>query len=93
MIHNIGSGDVHEVTAGVIDEQGRVVTSRTFGKLEAPLDLVERRLPFTIALPRKAEKGWKLVIDPDNTIPEIYEGNNSVALDELPAIDYRKGWE
>ena len=93
VVHNIGSGDVGEFDAAIIDAQGRVVTSKSFGELKAPLDLIERRLPFTIELPRNAGKGWKLAIDPDNTVAEIYEGNNSVALDELPAVDYWKGWE
>ena len=36
-----------------------------------------------ITLPRKPEKGWKLVVDPDRRVAEIYEGNNAVALEAM----------
>jgi len=33
------------------------------------------------------------LLDPDRQVPEIYEGNNEVALDALPAPNYAKGWD
>jgi hypothetical protein len=82
-LHNIGSADVPDAVVAVLDTAGRTVVRQSLGRLAAPLDLVPRRLPFTLALPRKPEKGWKLVLDPDHRVPEIYEGNNEVALDAL----------
>ncbi|MFC1538196.1 hypothetical protein ACFL6H_02125 [Candidatus Latescibacterota bacterium] len=93
MVHNIGSADVSEVVVGIIDSEGNIVLKASVGALSAPLDLEPRRLGFTIELSRTPEPGWTLMIDPDNSIPEIYEGNNAVPLDNVPAVDYAKGWE
>jgi len=92
-VHNIGSADAAEVEVAVVNAEGKAVARQSLGKLEAPLDLVARRREFKLQLPAGARKGWRLVLDPAGAIPEIYEGNNEVKLDELPAVDYRKGWE
>jgi hypothetical protein len=52
------------------------------GRLAAPLDLTPKKIDFTITLPQKAEKGWKIVLDPEHQVPEIYEGNNAVVFEE-----------
>lgn len=91
-VHNIGSTDVAEVDVAVIDAKGRAVVRQSLGKLEAPLDLLPRKIDFTLALPGPPQEGWKLLLDPEGRIPEIYEGNNTVALDALPAPDYSKSW-
>ena len=28
----------------------------------------------------RSQAGWRLVLDPENNVPEIYEGNNEVGL-------------
>jgi hypothetical protein len=91
--HNIGSADAADVVAAVVDVQGRQVAKQSLGKLEAPLDLVPRRKEFSLKLPAGPRLGWRLVLDPEGVVPEIFEGNNEVSLDDLPAVDYRKGWE
>lgn len=92
-LHNIGSADVNDVVVGIVDAGGRVAARQSLGVLAAPTDLVPRRLPFTLRLPAKRAKGWRLVLDPDGRVPEIYEGNNEVTLDDLPAVNYAQGWE
>lgn len=92
-VHNIGSAAAGEVVVAVLDGQGTLVLRESLGKLAAPVDLLPKRKPFSLQLPRAPAKGWRLALDPDNTIKEIYEGNNEVMLDSLPAIDYSKGWE
>jgi hypothetical protein len=82
-VHNIGSADAADAVVAVVDAAGRTVARQSLGRLPAPVDLVPRRLPFILSLPRRSEKGWKLVLDPDRRVPEIYEGNNQVALDAL----------
>lgn len=79
-LHNIGGADVMDAIVAVLDGTGRTVTRQSLGKIAAPVDLVPKRLPFTLTLPRKPEKGWKLVLDPERRVAEIYEGNNEVAL-------------
>lgn len=89
--HNIGSADVANVTVGVIAPGGRIVASESLGRLAAPLDLFPERTSFRLQLPEKLGKGWRLVLDHERRVPEIYEGNNEVALDELPAVNYASG--
>lgn len=93
VVHNIGSADVCDAVVSVVDAAGRKVVSKSLGHLGAPVDLVPRRVAFTLQLPEELRKGCKLVLDPDQRIPEIYEGNNIVAIDGLPAVDYSKGWD
>ena len=82
-IHNIGSTDAHKVVVAVLDASGRTISREDIGSLPAPVDLVPKRLDFTLSLPERPKEGWRLVADPDNQIPEIYEGNNQVELDHI----------
>lgn len=84
MLHNIGSADVSNATIAVVNAAGDIVARKSLGKLSAPVDLIPKRIPFTIQLPDETRSGWKLVLDPERRIPEIYEGNNEVAIDALP---------
>jgi hypothetical protein len=87
-VHNIGSADVLDGVVAVLDAMGNVVARTSVGRIPAPLDLVPVRAPFTLRLPNKPSQGWKLTLDPDGQVSEIYEGNNEVLLDALPAVDY-----
>ena len=81
--HNIGIVPVADVQAAVLDGNGKVVVRQSLGELAAPIDLIPRTKSFTMTLPTAPGKGWRLVLDPDNAVPEIYEGNNGVELDDL----------
>ncbi len=82
--HNIGSAEAKEVVVAAVDSRGREVARRSLGTLAAPLDLVPKRVPFTLELPRAAGNDWQVVLDPDGALPEIYEGNNVAALKSMP---------
>jgi len=86
-VHNIGSADIKDAVIAVTDRKGRTLARKSLGRLEAPLDLVPRRKTFSLRLPGAVRKGWRLVLDPDNTVKEIYEGNNQVELDALARKD------
>jgi len=92
VVHNIGSADVSDVVVAVVDAMEQEVVRKSLGGLGAPVDLVPRRIPFTLQLPAELRQGCKLVLDPGQQIPEIYEGNNVVEIDSLPAVDYSRGW-
>lgn len=92
VVHNIGSADVSDVVVAVVDATGQEVVRKSLGGLGAPLDLVPRRIPFTLQLPAQLRAGCKLVLDPGQQISEIYEGNNIVEIGSLPAVDYSRGW-
>lgn len=82
--HNLGSADVDDVVLAVVARDGRTIARRSLGSLAAPVDLVPKRLRFTLPLPESPVAGWRLVLDPDNKVPEIYEGNNEVKLVVTP---------
>ncbi len=83
ILHNIGSKDAGSVTIAVLDGSGEILLKKAMGGIEAPLDLVPRRKEFSLTLPRKAGNNWRLTVDPDDTIPEIYEGNNSILFSAI----------
>jgi len=86
VVHNIGSAPVREVRIAIRNTEGRDLVSQSLGELEAPLDLVPRRITFTLRLPAGSHEGWRLVVDPDNRVPEICEENNEVLIHEaIPA--------
>ncbi len=80
-VHNIGAADVRDVVVAVINAAGREVARQSLGPLSAPLKLEPKRRPFTLRLPDRPGQGWKLVLDLERSVPEIYEGNNEVALE------------
>ena len=92
-VHNIGSADVGDVVLAVVDDDGAEIARQSFGSLEAPLDLVPRRKDFSMSLPSSPGSDWTVVLDPDNAVPEIFEGNNSAGLGNPWPPDYSKGWE
>jgi hypothetical protein len=77
--HNIGSRTAEAVIA-VFDDRGHEVLRQRLGDIDAPVDLFPRRLSFELPLPKPARSGWTVRLDPDDTVPEILETNNSVAL-------------
>lgn len=86
VIHNIGSKPVERVTIGVRDGDGTLRARAELGALAAPNDLQPKRLSFVIKLPAKPDGRWQVMLDPENTLLEIYEGNNSARFDELAAF-------
>jgi hypothetical protein len=82
-VHNIGAMDVKDVVVTVVDDEGKTLARKSLGPLAAPLDLVPRRTSVTLPLSRIPPGGSRLLVDPEDTVPEIYEGNNAVALDRL----------
>jgi len=77
--HNIGSQAAEAVIA-IFDDRGRELVRQRLGTLEAPVDLMPRRLSFALTLPEPAGKGWTVRLDPDDTVAEILETNNSVVV-------------
>ena len=83
-VHNIGGAPAN-CTLALVDKAGSVHDRLELGQLEAPLDLVPRRLPFEFELPGDGLNGWSLVVDPDGEVAELYEGNNRVELARVTA--------
>lgn len=79
IVHNIGAKHVPVFTVAVVDEAGGVRASKRLGPLDAPLDMEPRRLHFELGV-GDDPVGWRVVVDPEGEIPEIYEGNNECAI-------------
>ncbi|NQT87962.1 hypothetical protein HQ560_14435, partial [bacterium] len=74
--HNIGSKRVASFVAALIDSDGKVLSRVTLGPLDAPLDLVPRRLSFQLRGLPADPAGCVIALDPLDLVPEIHEGNN-----------------
>jgi hypothetical protein len=74
IVHNIGSAAVDDVVVALLDTGGKELARKHLGRLEAPLDLVPKSIAFDFG----NVAGACVVVDPDNSIPEIFEGNNRV---------------
>ena len=83
-VHNLGSADANDVVIAVIAQDGRTIARKSLGSFAAPVDLIPKRVRFSLPLPEPPVAGWRLVLDPDNRVPEIYEGNNEVKLVVTP---------
>jgi hypothetical protein len=80
VVHNIGSAAAADVLVAVVDSRGQVIAKTQLGNLDAPLDLHRRIKTFSLTLPGAARGSWRLVLDPQHRIAEIYEGNNQISL-------------
>lgn len=83
-VYNLGSAAVDDIVIAVIAKDSRTIARKALGALAAPVDLVPKCIHFTLPLPDPPAKDWRLVVDPDNKVPEIYEGNNEVRLVVTP---------
>ncbi len=80
VLHNIGSAAVERCELVLQNAAGEIVKRQTLGPVAAPGDLTPVRVQFTFGgLPRDAS-GWRVAVDPDDAIAEIYEGNNAISL-------------
>jgi hypothetical protein len=80
VVHNIGAKEAANVTVALIDASGKARERRNLGLLPAPLDLEPKRAPFHFENIGKDLRGWKVVVDPENQVPEIFEENNVAVL-------------
>jgi len=75
-VHNIGDGDAKDIKVAVLDKNENVILETIIPKIKAPIDLVPKMESIEFNL---TDKKWhEIVIDRDNNIEEIYEGNNQV---------------
>ncbi len=78
--HNIGSKGVEDVVIALVNKDGEAIQTKHLGRLDAPVDLIPKRVAFEFdALPADA-RGASVVLDPEQSVPEIFKGNNRAAL-------------
>ena len=74
-VHNIGGGDAPATMVALLDSEGEEVERKAVGALAAPVDLEPKVAEVRF---EDVEEGWRVVVDPDGEIEELYEGNNGV---------------
>jgi len=73
-VHNIGDAPATNFSIEVLDAAGRVIGHQVVPNLSAPLDFVPKTVDITFDL---SGSDWqKIVVDGENKMREIYEGNN-----------------
>ncbi len=79
-VHNIGSADAPATALVVQDRNGQVVAKASVPNLRAPLDLQPKVHSVRLTLPLTTRPPLQILVDPDNRIVEIYEGNNQATV-------------
>jgi hypothetical protein len=77
VVHNIGSKDVDDVVVALVDAQGKALATKHLGRLAAPLDLAPKTVTFEFD---SVHGATSVIVDPDKSVPEIFEGNNEAHL-------------
>lgn len=80
-VHNIGGVDTDPMEIALVDAKGRAIATGTVPAIKAPVDLLPKTVKVSLPLPvGTAANGYKVVIDPQDKVEEIFEDNNSVNL-------------
>jgi hypothetical protein len=75
-VHNIGDAPASNFTVEVLDGGGKIIGRKVVPSLAAPLDFVPKTIEVVFDL---GGRSWrKVVIDRENAVVEIFEGNNDV---------------
>ena len=83
VLHNVGNSGAENVVVRLTDRRGKRLAERTVLHIEAPLDLVPRRVPLTFTRLKRAVGRRGLVelrVDPENVIAELNEDNNAARI-------------
>lgn len=77
-VHNVGNRPATNIEVALLDKEGHLVQAHTVPHLEAPLDLVPRRIP--VQFEQVPAGVVQVALDPTNQIAEINEENNVVKI-------------
>ena len=65
----------------IVNKEGNVLSQNTSKPISAPNDLLPKTTNVKLAIPNvQSLSGCRIVIDPQNEVDEIYEGNNEILL-------------
>jgi len=77
-VHNLGNGAAENVTVRLMKGEDKL-QEKTIPLLKAPTDFVAKRVTVVFTnVP--LSRNLRVVVDPENTIPEILEENNAASL-------------
>lgn len=79
-VHNIGSASAPQFAVALESVGGQRIATLNLGPLPAPLDLEPKRIPFSFNIVGRETRPYKVILDPDRLVPEIYEENNEAVV-------------
>ena len=79
-VHNIGDDTAYDVDITLLARDGKIIASKVIPEIEAPIDLEPKTESVTFNLMGK--KWYRIVIDSDDKIEEIYKGNNQATVED-----------
>jgi len=79
-VHNIGNLPARDVKLVVIGDSGQALATATIPEINSPDDLVAQIKTVDLELPANPPQTMRIVVDPDNGIPEITKLNNTVTI-------------
>ena len=80
-LHNLSGCDAPACVVAIVDKEGNVPSQNTSKPISAPNDLLPKTTNVKLAIPNvQSLSGCRIVIDPQNEVDEIYEGNNEILL-------------
>ena len=83
VLHNVGNSPAQNVVVRLADQRGKTLAERTVPSIEAPLDLVPRRVPVTFTGLKGAvgrRRAVHVQVDPENAIVELNAHNNTARM-------------
>jgi hypothetical protein len=78
-IHNLGNQKAEKITVRLVNGE-EILQEKVIARLDAPTDFMAKRTMVTFAHV-EISRNLKVILDPENTIREIYEGNNCADVD------------
>ncbi len=78
-IHNLGNEKAEKITVRLVNGE-ETLQEKVITRLDAPTDFIAKRIIVKFANVAFS-RNLKVILDPENTIREIYEGNNCADVD------------
>lgn len=76
-VHNISGASIDGMKICIADSNGKKLIEKEVPDIPAPSDLLPKTETIIFDLPDNYKNGnYQIILDPDNLIDEIYEGNN-----------------
>ena len=80
-LHNLGGVETPATPVALVDARGRVLATTVCPPVPAALDLQPKTARVRLAVPAGRDlRGCSVVVDPDDTLCELYESNNTLPL-------------
>ncbi len=80
-LHNLGGVETPATPVALVDARGRVLSTAVCPPVPAALDLQPKTARVRLAVPAGRDlRGCRVVVDPDDTLCELYESNNTLPL-------------